>query len=248
MQETRFGKDTCRFIEGQQGALVMLKWFFRMLMVVSSPLSASNFPLSSAATIFPSCLQRVIASSRNVCRLPLLLAVCVCVWPPFLGQNAPQKRRGRPSRIERPHVHQNVLTMNTNPMNLQKRRVCPLNPPKKGTWWRVLVSPPPRRLGKRRCTSCSPSLALKVILASFPMIGLSALPCLTPAKAARTTTQSTWGQLGSVFRKRQIAKWHLSSTELESGSLVSQRSATRDTVAATPLVARHDFMIHAWPT
>ena len=31
-------------------------------------------------------------------------------------------------------------------------------------------------------------------------------------------------------------------------SLVSQCSATRDTVAATPPVARHDFMIYAWPT
>ena len=30
--------------------------------------------------------------------------------------------------------------------------------------------------------------------------------------------------------------------------LVSQCSATRDTVAATPPVARHDFMIYAWPT
>ena len=78
VQETQFGKDTCRFIEGQRGALVMPKWFFCMLMVVSAPLSVSNFPLSSAATIFPSCLQRVIASLRNVCKLPLLLTVCVC--------------------------------------------------------------------------------------------------------------------------------------------------------------------------
>ena len=30
--------------------------------------------------------------------------------------------------------------------------------------------------------------------------------------------------------------------------LVSQCSATRDTVAATPPVARHDFTICAWPT
>ena len=30
--------------------------------------------------------------------------------------------------------------------------------------------------------------------------------------------------------------------------LVSQCSATRDTVAATPPVARHDFMIYAWPS
>ena len=30
--------------------------------------------------------------------------------------------------------------------------------------------------------------------------------------------------------------------------LVSQCSATRDTVAATPPVARHDFMRYAWPT
>ena len=47
--------------------------------------------------------------------------------------------------------------------------------------------------------------------------------------------------------------WHVSFLQRQEvereggGGLVSQCSATRDTVAATPPVARHDFMIYAWP-
>ena len=128
VQETQFGKGTCRFIEGQRGALVMPKWFFCMLMVVSAPLSVSNFPLSSAATILPSCLQRVIASLRNVCKLPLLLTVCVCVttilwaerstketWPPFQSWEAPCA----PKRVDNEH----------QPNELAKETGVPLDPP-----------------------------------------------------------------------------------------------------------------------